>query len=55
MTNNQILRRLRYCFDFRDSRMIEIFAHVNCEVNKEEVCSWLKSDEDEGFVNCPDV
>ncbi|WP_370060031.1 DUF1456 family protein, partial [Neptunomonas phycophila] len=25
MTNNDILRRLRYTFDFNDSKMIEVF------------------------------
>ncbi len=46
MTNNQILRRLRYAFDFNDSAMMRIFAHGGLEVTRAQVSDWLKKDED---------
>lgn len=46
MTNNQILRRLRYAFDFNDNSMIRIFAHAGLEVTRAQVSDWLKKDED---------
>ncbi len=46
MTNNQILRRLRYAFDFNDNAMMRIFAHGGLEVTRAQVSDWLKKDED---------
>ncbi|MGY8860440.1 MAG: DUF1456 family protein, partial [Pseudomonadales bacterium] len=34
MTNNDILRRLRYVFDFNDAKMIEIFALADVDVRR---------------------
>jgi uncharacterized protein YehS (DUF1456 family) len=46
VTNNQILRRLRYAFDFNDNAMMRIFAHGGLEVTRAQVSDWLKKDED---------
>lgn len=54
MTNNEIIRNLRYTFDFNDSKMIEIFALADRVVTREEVCSWLKKEENPVFVPCED-
>ena len=54
MTNNDILRRLRYTFGYNDSEMISIFKSANVEVNRAEVIGWLKPDEDEAFVELND-
>lgn len=55
MTNNQILRRLRYAFDFNDSAMMKMFAHVGVDVSRAEVSDWLKKDEDPAFVELTDL
>ena len=55
MTNNDILRRIRYSFDFSDSRMIAIFAMADCQVTREQVSAWLKKDDDPAFVKCSDA
>lgn len=55
MTNNDVLKRLRYAFDYSDSQMMEIFAHAGEDVSREQVCNWLKPEEDEDFVSCEDV
>ena len=54
MTNNDILRRLRYTFGYTDSKMISIFKSANIEVNRAEVSGWLKPDDDEAFVELDD-
>lgn len=46
MTNNDILRRLRYTFDLNDNQVIEIFALAGLEVNRAQISEWLKKDDD---------
>ena len=55
MTNNDVLRRIRYAFDFSDSKMMAIFALAGHEVTREQVSAWLKGDEDPDFQKCRDV
>lgn len=55
MTNNQILRRLRYAFDFNDNSMMRIFAHGGLETTRAQVSDWLKKDEDPAFVQISDL
>lgn len=54
MTNNDILRRLRYAFNFNDSAMIDTFAAADVVVTKEQVINWLKKEEESSFVVCRD-
>ena len=54
MTNNDILRRIRYIFDFSDSRMIAIFAAADSKVSREQVSHWLKKEGDPEFQECND-
>jgi len=42
MINNDVLRRVRYIFDFNDAKMIAIFASADDTVTREQVSSWLK-------------
>ena len=46
MTKNGILRRLRYILDFNDSKMIDIFGLTDHKVTREQVCSWLKKEDE---------
>ncbi len=46
MTNNDILRRIRYTFDFSDSKMIEIFNLAGYQATRAEISDWLKRDDD---------
>ncbi|CAG20723.1 MULTISPECIES: DUF1456 family protein [Photobacterium] len=55
MTNNDILRRIRFTFDFNDSKMIEIFGAAELEVTREQVSNWLKKDDDSDFVKIRDI
>jgi uncharacterized protein YehS (DUF1456 family) len=55
MTNNDVLRRIRYIFDFNDDRMIAIFSHADRTVTRAQISSWMKQDDDEDFVSLADV
>ncbi|AEF54850.1 DUF1456 family protein [Marinomonas posidonica] len=54
MNNNDILRRVRYTFDLKDSVVREIFALADFNVTDEQVTSWLKKDDDVSFVELND-
>lgn len=54
MTNNDILRRIRFIFDFNDTNMIEIFDLGGLQVTREQVIAWLKKDTDRAFQKCSD-
>ena len=49
MTNNDILRRLRYTFDLNDNQVIEVFALAGLEVNRAQISEWLKKDDDPDY------
>ncbi|MBQ0794528.1 MULTISPECIES: DUF1456 family protein [Zhongshania] len=55
MVNNDVLRRVRYIFDFNDSKMMAIFSLADHHVSREEVSAWLKKEEDDGFEHCDDL
>ena len=54
MTNNDVLRRIRYVFDLNDKSMIKLFALGGDEVSRTDVSDWLKQDDDEAFKNLND-
>lgn len=49
MDNNDVMRRIRYTFDFNDSKMIEIFAMADHVVTRAEISDWLKKDDDPAY------
>ncbi len=55
MINNDILRRIRYTFDFSDSKMIAIFALANLDVTRGQISDWLKKEDDPAYQNCTDT
>ena len=54
MTNNDILRQLRYVLNINDSTMIEIFKLADHEIEQSNLTGLLKKEDEEGFVNCSD-
>lgn len=46
MSNNDILRTLRFTFDFNDFEMIDLFKKGGLESTREEVSNWLKKEDD---------
>ena len=55
MTNNDVLRRIRYTFNFDDTKMIAIFELGGLEVTRAEISDWLKKEDDPDYQNCSDV
>lgn len=55
MTNNDVLRRIRYTFNFDDTKMIAIFGLGGLEVTRAEISDWLKKEDDPDYRNCSDV
>lgn len=55
MTNNDILRRIRYIYDLSDSRMIAIFGLADDQVTRQQISDWLKREEDPAYQKCSDT
>ncbi|GBE45856.1 hypothetical protein BMS3Bbin11_00949 [bacterium BMS3Bbin11] len=55
MTNNDILRRLRYIFDFDDSKIISLFGCADYQVTREQISDWLKKEDDSAYQKCSDT
>lgn len=55
MNNNDIMRRIRFTFDYSDSEMINIFALADFEVFRADISDWLKRDDDPEFLELKDI
>lgn len=55
MTNNDVLRSVRYMLKLSDVQMTEILALAGTSVSEAEMQSFLKKDDEAGFKACPDV
>lgn len=55
MTNNDILRRIRYTFNCDDSKVIALFGSGGKKVTRAQISDWLKKDNDPAFQNCNDI
>lgn len=49
MINNDILRRIRFVFDYNNAKMIKIFAKAKCEVSQEQLINLLRKESEEGY------
>lgn len=54
MTNNDILRRLRYTFDLKETKIVKLFSLTGETVSRDSVSQWLKKEEHDEFLNCND-
>ncbi|MEW7866526.1 DUF1456 family protein [Aeromonas diversa] len=61
MTNNDILRRLRYALSLGNDQMVEMFAKGNLAIDHTQLHGWLMKEAEEGeeqeagFSPCPDA
>ena len=55
MNNNDVLRRIRYIFDFGDSKIIELFELGDLEVTRAQISNFLKKDDDLKFTECSET
>ena len=54
MTNNDVLRRIRYTFDLSDSKMMALFGGQGQPVTREQISDWLKKEDDPAYQECSD-
>jgi uncharacterized protein YehS (DUF1456 family) len=54
MNNNDVLRRIRYTFDFDDSKMMAVFGLAGPEVSRAQISDWLKKEDDPDYRKCSD-
>lgn len=55
MTNNDVLRSIRYMLRLNDDAMVNIAALAESEVPLEMMQAYLKKEDEAGFQRCPDV
>ena len=55
MTNNDLLRRLRYALDLNGVSIAEICALAGYDIGPLEVLNLLKKEDEKGFVVCDDA
>ncbi len=51
MTNNDILRRLRYAFDFNNVQVAKIMAHIKEGVEPAQVGRWIQQDDSDPLTD----
>jgi uncharacterized protein YehS (DUF1456 family) len=54
MTNNDILRSVRYLLNVRDAKLVEITALAGLDLDEREVDAYLREEEDPAYYPCPD-
>lgn len=54
MSNNDILRRVRNLFDLNDSLTIRLISNDDFELSRDELLTWAKNEEDEGYEEMED-
>lgn len=54
MTNNDIIRQLRYLFDYSDNKIIAIFKLVEYDINEKDLEAWFRKDDDPLLVEMND-
>lgn len=55
MTNNDVLRRLRYALNLSDGKVVELFGLAGYELGGEELDLLYLKEGEEGFVECEDA
>ncbi len=55
MTNNDIIRRLRFAFEFKDAEMIDLFDSAGLSVNRTQISNWLLKEDNESYEAIQDV
>jgi uncharacterized protein YehS (DUF1456 family) len=54
MINNDVLRSIRYALDLSDAKVVAMIKLAERDVEPSDVTSFLKKEEEEGFVECGD-
>ncbi|SBS26222.1 hypothetical protein MSP8886_00538 [Marinomonas spartinae] len=54
MTNNDILRRLRYTFALKDAYVKEVFSAADSTVTRDQIIAWMTKEGEEGYTPMAD-
>jgi len=54
MTNNEVLKRLRYALQLKDHDLIAMLAESGLTVTPETLAAWFKQEDEEGYAVCDD-
>ena len=54
MINNDVLRSIRYALDLGDAKVVEIIKLAGGDIAQSDLASFLKKEDEEGFVECDD-
>jgi len=55
MTNNDIIRQIRYTFDINDTKMIDLFGMAGLKVTRAQISDWLKKEEHDAYQKLNDL
>ena len=55
MTNNDILRRIRFIFNYSESKMMSIYNLTDFKTDEIHITNWLKREDEESYVEMEDV
>ena len=55
MTNNDILRHLRYALDIDDSKLVEVFTLAKQSTTFSQISAWLNAHGDAAYEECTDI
>lgn len=54
MTNNDILKKVRYALDIKDTQMKKIFKLANYNLTQNELLTYYEKEDSENYKNCTD-
>ena len=54
MINNDVVRSIRYALDLGDAKVVEIIKLAGHDITQTDLVSYLKKEDEEGFVECDD-
>lgn len=54
MTNNDILARLRYLFNYNDLKVVELYKLAGSDIKESDVINWLKKEEEPTYISMSD-
>jgi uncharacterized protein YehS (DUF1456 family) len=54
VTNNDVLKSIRYILNVRDNTLVEIAALADYKVTLDEIAAYMKGDQDPEYRECPD-
>ena len=55
MTNNDIFRRIRFIFNYSESKMKNIYNLIDFKTDEIHITNWLKREDEESYVEMEDV